>query len=49
VPGQTPEALKSELEKAGLPVDSDSQSLQDVVGSDLKAQVRMLNRLLPSS
>lgn len=45
--GQTPEALKTELEKAGLPVDSGQQNLQDLVGSDLKAQIRTLNRLLP--
>ena len=47
--GQTPDALKAELEKAGLPVDNDQQSLQDLVGPELKKQVRTLNRLLPAS
>lgn len=45
--GQSPEALKASLQKAGLLVDNDQQSLQDLVGPDLKAQVRLLNRLLP--
>ena len=45
--GQTPEALRAELDTAGLPVDNDQQSLRDLVGPDLKAQVRTLNRLLP--
>ena len=42
------DALKAELEKAGLPVDNDQQSLQDLVGPELKKQVRTLNRLLPA-
>lgn len=45
--GQSPEALKAALEKSGLPVASDQQSLQDLVGPDLKAQVQTLKRLLP--
>lgn len=45
--GQSPEALQANLEKAGLPVDNPQQSLRDLVGPDLKAQVRTLNRLLP--
>ena len=45
--GKTPEALKADLEQAGLPVDHDQQSLRDLVGPDLKQQVRTLNRLLP--
>lgn len=47
--GKSPEDLQRDLEKAGLPVDSDSQSLQDLVGTDLKQQVRALNRLLPGA
>ena len=47
--GKTPEALKAQLAQAGLPVDNDQQSLQDLVGPDLKAQVRTLNRLLPQA
>jgi hypothetical protein len=47
--GKTPEALKADLEQAGLPVDHDQQSLRDLVGPDLKQQVRTLNRLLPKS
>lgn len=47
--GQSTEALKAELDKAGLPVDSNQQSLRDLVGPELKAQVRMLNRLQPKS
>jgi len=45
--GKTPEALKADLAQAGLPVDNDRQSLQDLVGPELKKQVRTLNRLLP--
>ena len=45
--GQSPEALQANLEKAGLPVDNLQQSLRDLVGPDLKAQMRTLNRLLP--
>src|SRR5574343_986682 len=45
--GKTPEALKADLAQAGLPVDNDGQSLQDLVGPELKKQVRTLNRLLP--
>ena len=45
--GQSPEALQANLEKAGLPVDNPQQSLRDLVGPDLKAQVRTLNSLLP--
>lgn len=47
--GKTTEALRAELAQVGLPVDSDQQSLRDLVGPDLKAQVRTLNRLLPQS
>jgi hypothetical protein len=47
--GKTPEALKADLEHAGLAVDHEQQSLRDLVGPDLKAQVRALNRLLPAS
>ena len=43
--GQTPEALKAQLQKSGLSVDDDQQSLQDLVGPEVKAQVRLLNRL----
>ena len=45
--GKTPEALKADLAQAGLPVDNEGQSLQDLVGPELKKQVRTLNRLLP--
>lgn len=45
--GKTPEALKADLDQAGLPVDNDQQSLKDLVGPELKQQVRTLNRLLP--
>jgi len=45
--GKTTEALKADLEQAGLPVDNDQQSLQDLVGPELKKQMRTLNRLLP--
>ncbi len=45
--GQSPQQLQAQLAQSGLTVDSDQQSLQDLVGPELKAQVRMLNRLLP--
>lgn len=45
--GQSTETLTAELQKAGLSVDNDTQSLRDLVGPDLRAQVRTLNRLLP--
>lgn len=45
--GRTPEDIKADLDKAGLPADGDHQSLQDLVGPELKAQLRTLNRLLP--
>lgn len=47
VMGKTPEDIKTELGKAGLSVDSDDQTLQDLVGTDLKAQIRAINRLAP--
>lgn len=45
--GQSPQALEAQLEKSGLTVDHEQQSLQDLVGPDLKSQVRVLNQLLP--
>lgn len=43
--GKTPEGLHSDLNKAGLPVDDEHQTLESLVGPDLKAQIRALNRL----
>ena len=45
--GQSPEDLKTRLEKAGLPVSAETQTLADLVGPDLKAQIGTLNRLMP--
>lgn len=40
--GQSPDDLKTRLEKAGLPVDTETQTLADLVGPDLKAQIGTL-------
>jgi Domain of unknown function (DUF4405) len=45
--GQSPEELNTRLEKAGLPVSAETQTLADLVGPDLKAQIGTLNRLMP--
>ena len=44
--GKSTEALKADLTQAGVAVDSDEQTLQALVGPDLKTQVRIFNRLL---
>ena len=44
--GKSTEALKADLTQAGWTVNSDDQTLQALVGPDLRTQVRTLNRLL---
>ena len=41
-----PAQLQDHLVKAGLPVQSEAQSLADLVGSDLRQQVDLLNKLI---
>lgn len=45
--GSTPEALKIQLTAQGHVVQNDQQSLQDVVGTDLRAQIQTIARLAP--
>jgi hypothetical protein len=45
--GTTPQSLKSQLAAQGLTVQSDQQSLQDVVGTDLRAQIQAIGKLSP--
>ncbi|MBL8336372.1 MAG: DUF4405 domain-containing protein [Rhodoferax sp.] len=43
----SPEALRARLGAAGLVVTNDAQTLQDIVGPELRAQINALNRILP--
>lgn len=43
--GTTPEALKTQLAAKGHPVQDDQQSVQDLVGSDLRAQIEAITAL----
>ena len=45
--GTTPEAIKSELSAKGHAVQNDQQSLQDLVGKDLRTQIQTLDALTP--
>ena len=42
----TPEQLRERLQGQGHTVTSDQQTIQDLVGSDLKAQVRLMRRVM---
>ncbi|AOW13204.1 hypothetical protein LPB72_06980 [Hydrogenophaga crassostreae] len=43
--GMSPEALKTELAAKGHAVENDQQSLQDLVGPELRAQIQTINSL----
>ena len=47
VAGISTEELHSKLSAAGFTTSSDQQSLQDLVGSDTRRQMQILNRLIP--
>jgi hypothetical protein len=46
VAGTNPGEIRARLRAAGYPVASDQQSVQSLVGGDLKAQIGVLNRIL---
>lgn len=45
VVGMSPEALKTELASKGHPVLNDQQTLQDLIGGDLRAQIQTITGL----
>jgi hypothetical protein len=47
--GTTTEAIKSELNAKGHTVQNDQQSLQDLVGKDLRTQIQTLEALKPKA
>jgi hypothetical protein len=48
VVGRSPEEVRTSLQSAGFTVTNDQQSLQDVVGPDLRAQIGAISKLLPA-
>ena len=49
VVGMSPDALKTELASKGHPVQNDQQSLQDLIGGDLRAQIQTITGLTKAS
>ena len=49
VVGMSPEALKTELASKGHPVLNDQQTLQDLIGGDLRAQIQTITGLTKAS
>lgn len=49
VAGLSTDALRARLGAAGIPVANDQQTLQDLVGPELRAQITALNRVLPAA
>lgn len=49
VAGLSTDALRARLGAAGIVVQNDRQSLQDLVGPELRAQITTLNRVLPAA
>jgi hypothetical protein len=45
--GTTPEALKAQLATQGHPVQNEQQSLEDLVGTELRAQIQTITALTP--
>ena len=45
--GTTPEALKSQLATQGHPVQNEQQSLEDLVGTEVRAQIQTITALTP--
>ena len=49
VAGTSPEDLKAQLQAQGLTVTSDQQSVADLVGGDLRAQIGTMSKVLPAT
>lgn len=49
VAGLSTDALRARLGAAGIVVQNDQQTLQDLVGPELRAQITTLNRVLPTA
>jgi len=47
--GTTSEALKAQLATQGHPVQNDQQSLQDLVGTELRTQIQTITALTPKT